>query len=51
MPKDAVMKLNKAINEAAKSKDLTERFASMGFETQPGTPEALAQKIKPENLS
>ena len=48
MPKDAVMKLNKAINEAAKSKDLTERFASMGFETQPGTPEALAQKIKLE---
>lgn len=48
MPKDAVTKLNKAINEAAKSKDLTERFASMGFETQPGTPEALAQKIKLE---
>ena len=48
MPKDAVMKLNKAINEAAKSKELTERFASMGFETQPGTPEALAQKIKLE---
>lgn len=48
MPKDAVMKLNKAVNEAAKSKDLTERFASMGFETQPGTPEALAQKIKLE---
>jgi tripartite-type tricarboxylate transporter receptor subunit TctC len=48
MPKDVVMKLNKAINEAAKSKELTERFASMGFETQPGTPEALAQKIKLE---
>jgi tripartite-type tricarboxylate transporter receptor subunit TctC len=48
MPKEAVMKLNKAINEAAKSKELTERFASMGFETQPGTPEALAQKIKLE---
>lgn len=48
MPKDAVLKLNKAINEAAKSKELTERFAAMGFETQPGTPEALAQKIKLE---
>jgi tripartite-type tricarboxylate transporter receptor subunit TctC len=48
MPKDTVMKLNTAINEAAKSKELTERFASMGFETQPGTPEALAQKIKLE---
>lgn len=48
MPKDAVLKLNKAINDAAKSKELTERFASMGFETQPGSPEALDQKIKLE---
>ena len=48
MPKDAVMKLNKAINDAAKSKDLLERFSAMGFETQPGTPEALGQKIKLE---
>jgi tripartite-type tricarboxylate transporter receptor subunit TctC len=48
LPKDIVTKLNKAINEAAKSKDLNERFASMGFETQPGPPEALAQKIKLE---
>ncbi|QWD63644.1 tripartite tricarboxylate transporter substrate binding protein [Polynucleobacter sp. MWH-UH2A] len=48
MPKDAVMKLNKAINDAAKSKELTERFASLGFETQPGSPEALGQKIKLE---
>ncbi|QWD61220.1 tripartite tricarboxylate transporter substrate binding protein [Polynucleobacter sp. MWH-UH25E] len=48
MSKDAVMKLNKAINDAAKSKELTERFASLGFETQPGSPEALDQKIKLE---
>jgi tripartite-type tricarboxylate transporter receptor subunit TctC len=48
LPKDIVTKLNKAINEAAKSKDLNDRFASMGFETQPGPPEALAQKIKLE---
>ena len=48
MPKDAVMKLNKAINDAAKSKDLVERFSAMGFESQPGTPEALGQKIKLE---
>lgn len=48
MPKDAVIKLNKAINEAAKSKDLVERFSAMGFESQPGTPEALGQKIKLE---
>ena len=50
MPKDAVLKLNKAINDAAKSKELTERFASLGFETQPGSPEALGQKIKLETV-
>jgi tripartite-type tricarboxylate transporter receptor subunit TctC len=48
MPKDAILKLNKVINEAAKSKEVIERFSAMGFETQPGTPEALAQKIKLE---
>ena len=48
MPKDTVIKLNKAINDAAKSKDLVERLSTMGFETQPGTPEALGQKIKLE---
>jgi tripartite-type tricarboxylate transporter receptor subunit TctC len=50
MPTDAVMKLNKAINEAAKSKDLVEKFSAMGFESQPGTPEALGQKIKLETV-
>ena len=48
MPKDAILKLNKVINDAAKSKDVIERFSAMGFETQPGTPEALGQKIKVE---
>jgi len=48
IPKDVVMKLNNAINNAAKSKELTERFASLGLETQPGTPQALGQKIKLE---
>jgi len=42
--------LNKVINEAAKSKDVIERFSAMGFETQPGTPEALGQKIKLETI-
>jgi len=50
MPKDAIIKLNKAINEAAKSKDLVDRFASMGFESQPGTPEMLDKKIKLETV-
>lgn len=50
MPKETVLKLNKAINEAAKSKDLIERFSTLGFETQPGTPEALGQRIKLETV-
>ena len=50
MPKDAVMKLNKAVNEAAKSKELIERFSSLGFETQPGSPEMLDKKIKLETI-
>jgi len=50
MPTDAVTKLNKAINDAAKSKDLVEKFSTMGFESQPGTPEALGQKIKLETV-
>ena len=48
MPKETVLKLNKAINDAAKSKELVERFSALGFETHPGTPEALGQKIKLE---
>lgn len=48
MPKDAILKLNKAINESSKSKEVTERFSAMGFETQAITPEALGQKIKIE---
>ena len=48
MPKEAVLKLNQAINNAAKSKDLVDRLSANGFETQPGTPEALGQKIKLE---
>ena len=48
MPKDAILKLNQAINNAARSKDLVERLSANGFETQPGTPEALDQKIKLE---
>jgi len=50
IPKDVVAKLNKAINEAAKSKDLVDRFASLGFESQPGSPEMLDKKIKLETV-
>lgn len=50
MSKDIVLKLNKAINEAAKSKELTDRFSAMGFESQPGSPEMLDKKIKLETM-
>ena len=43
-PADIVAKLNQAINAAAQSKDLQEKFAPIGFAVDPGTPEALAQR-------
>ena len=43
-PPDIVAKLNQAINAAANSKDLQEKFAPIGFAVEPGTPEALAQR-------
>jgi tripartite-type tricarboxylate transporter receptor subunit TctC len=47
-PPEAVSRLNQAINAAASSKDLQERFASIGFVVEPGTPDALAQRSKLE---
>jgi tripartite-type tricarboxylate transporter receptor subunit TctC len=43
-PPDIIAKLNKAINVAAQSKDLQEKFAPVGFMVDPGTPEALAKR-------
>ena len=40
-PRDIVLKLNQAVNSASKDKDIQERFSSLGFETAPGSPEAL----------
>jgi tripartite-type tricarboxylate transporter receptor subunit TctC len=47
-PPDIVAKLNQAINAAANSKDIQEKFASIGFAVEPGTPEALAQRSTKE---
>ncbi len=44
MPRDAVQKLNEVINAAARSREVVERFAALGMETAPGTPEAFAQR-------
>ena len=47
-PQPIVQALNKAANAAAGDKDLLARFAALGFETDPGTPEALAERTKRE---
>ena len=41
-------KLNAAINAAAASKDVQDKFAPNGFAVEPGTPDALAQRNKVE---
>jgi tripartite-type tricarboxylate transporter receptor subunit TctC len=47
-PPDVVAKLNQAINAAANSKELQEKFAPIGFVVEPGTPEALARRTQLE---
>ena len=47
-PADVIAKLNKALNAAAADKDIVEKFSAIGFETAPGTPEALPQRNKAE---
>jgi len=45
---EIITKLNHAINAAAQSKEIQEKFASIGFLVEPGTPEALAQRSRLE---
>ncbi len=47
-PPAIVTKLNHAINAAANSKEIQDKFASLGFAIDPGTPEALAARNKNE---
>ena len=47
-PPDVIAKLNAAINAAANSKDIQDKFAPNGFAVEPGTPEALAARNKAE---
>lgn len=49
-PPAIVNKLNLAINAAANSKEIQEKFASLGFAIDPGTPEALAVRNKAETV-
>ena len=47
-PPEIIAKLNQAINAAAQSKDIQEKFAPIGFAVDPGTPDALAQRSRLE---
>jgi len=49
-PPEIVNKLNAAINAAAASKDLLDKFAANGFAVEPGTPAALAARNKNETV-
>ena len=49
-PPAAVTRLNQAINAAANSKEIQDKFAALGFAIDPGTPEALAARNKAETL-
>lgn len=43
-PPEMIARLNQAVNAAAQSKDIQDRFAAIGFAVEPGTPEGLAQR-------
>ncbi|HEY8359571.1 MAG TPA: tripartite tricarboxylate transporter substrate binding protein [Ramlibacter sp.] len=47
-PADVVAKLNSAINAAANSKELQDKFAPIGFVVEPGTPQQLAERSRLE---
>ena len=49
-PRDIILKLNQAVNSASKDKDIQERFSSLGFETAPGSPEALGERNRLETI-
>jgi hypothetical protein len=47
-PPDIIQKLNRAANAAATDKELLDKFSSIGFETAPASPDALAQRSRTE---
>ena len=49
MPRDVVLALNKALVEGLKSPEAMERFAQIGAETAPGTPEQFGEYMASEN--
>lgn len=49
-PPDIINKLNAAINAAANSKDVQDKFSANGFAVEPGTPDDLARRNKAETV-
>ena len=49
-PNEVIQRLNQAINAAANSKDVQDKFQAIGFAIEPGTPEALARRNAAETL-
>jgi tripartite-type tricarboxylate transporter receptor subunit TctC len=47
-PADVVTRLNAAFNAGAAARDVQERFANIGFITEPGPPSALAERTRVE---
>ena len=47
-PADVIARLNAAINAAANSKEVQDKFAPNGFSVEPGTPEDLARRNRQE---
>jgi len=47
-PADVIQRLNAAFNAGAAAKDVQERFANIGFITDPGPPSALAERTRVE---
>lgn len=47
-PPDVIAKLNQAVNAAAASKDLQDKFANLGFAVEPGSPDDLAKRNRAE---
>ena len=49
-PAEAINKMNAAVNAAANSKDIQDKFAPNGFAIDPGTPQQLAERNKIETV-
>jgi tripartite-type tricarboxylate transporter receptor subunit TctC len=49
-PRDVIQRLNQAVNFAANSKDVQEKFAATGFSVEPGTPEELGERNRRETV-